>query len=53
VFGAIATMTRERAYWRNLRARRSAVTMSGLSGERFDEFVADNVGASIATFLEP
>jgi hypothetical protein len=52
--GAVATMTRERAYWRATFERVDRdVTMSGLSGERFDEFVADNVGASIATFLEP
>ena len=52
--GAIATMTRERAYWRVTFERvGQAVTMSGLSGERFDEFVAGNVGASIATFREP
>jgi hypothetical protein len=52
--GAVATMTRERAYWRVMFARTGqSVTMSGLSGERFDAFVAGNVGASIATFLEP
>jgi hypothetical protein len=52
--GAIATMTRERAYWRVIFERADRpVTMSGLSGERFDEFVADNVGALIATFHEP
>ena len=54
VAGAIATMTRDRAYWRVTFERTGqAVTMSGLSGERFDEFVAGNVGNSIATFLEP
>jgi hypothetical protein len=37
-------MTRERAYWRVTFARADRpVTMSGLSGERFDEFVAGNV----------
>jgi hypothetical protein len=52
--GAVATMTRERAFWRVTFERTGqAVTMSGLSGERFDDFVAGNVGESIATFLEP
>jgi len=52
--GAVATMTRERAYWSVTFERAGqAVTMSGLSGERFNEFVTGNLGASIATFLEP
>jgi hypothetical protein len=43
-----------RAYWRVTFERADRpVTMSGLSGERFDEFVAGNAGASIATFLQP
>jgi hypothetical protein len=47
-------MTRERAYWRVTFERvGQSVTMSKLSGERYDEFIAGNVGASIATFLEP
>ena len=54
VLGARATMTREGGYWRVTFARTGqAVTMSGLSGERFDAFVAGNVGESIATFLAP
>jgi hypothetical protein len=52
--GATATMTRDRAFWQVTFARVDRlITMSGLSGERFDEYVAGNVGASIATFLEP
>jgi hypothetical protein len=51
--GAIATMTRDRSFWRVTFERTGrSITMSGLSGERFDEFVAENVGSSIATFLE-
>ena len=52
--GATATMMRDRAFWRVMFERLDRpITMSGLSGERFDEFVAGNVGSSIATFLEP
>jgi hypothetical protein len=54
VAGAVATMTREGGYWRVTFERTGqAVTMSGLSGERFDAFVAGNVGKSVATFLAP
>jgi len=52
--GAIATMTRDRAFWQVKFERADRpTTMSDLSGERFDAFVAGNVGASIAGFLEP
>jgi hypothetical protein len=52
--GAVVTMTCKRGYWRVTFERTGqAVTMSGLSGERFDSVVAENVGDSIATFLAP
>jgi hypothetical protein len=54
VSGGRATLIREGRSWRVIFARTGqAVTMSDLSGERLDKFVAGKVGASIAEFLEP